>query len=34
MKAVTREWVDKAEADYSAALLLRGSRKRHTRDIV
>jgi HEPN domain-containing protein len=34
MKPATREWVDKAEADYAAALLLRRSRKRHTRDIV
>ena len=34
MKATTREWVEKAEADYDAALLLRPSRKRHARDIV
>ena len=34
MKAAAREWVDKAEADYAAALLLRRSRKRGTRDIV
>jgi len=34
MKAITREWVDKAEADYAAALLLRKSRKKHARDIV
>jgi HEPN domain-containing protein len=34
MKATTREWVDKAEADYAAALLLRRSRKKHSRDIV
>jgi HEPN domain-containing protein len=34
MKPATRQWVDKAEADYSAALLLRKSRKRHTGDIV
>ncbi|HZK80269.1 MAG TPA: HEPN domain-containing protein [Humisphaera sp.] len=34
MKTTTREWVDKAEADYAAALLLRRSRKKHTRDIV
>lgn len=34
MKPVTREWVDKAEADYAAALLLRRSRKKHSRDIV
>jgi HEPN domain-containing protein len=34
MKATTREWVDKAEADFAAALLLRKSRKKHSRDIV
>jgi HEPN domain-containing protein len=34
MKAVTREWVDRAEADYAAALLLRRSRKKHSRDLV
>ena len=34
MKPATREWVDKAEADYAAALLLRPSRKKGTRDIV
>jgi len=34
MKAATRQWVDKAEADYAAALLLRRSRKKHSRDIV
>lgn len=34
MKAATREWVDRAEADYAAALLLRRSRKKHSRDIV
>ena len=34
MKATTREWVDKAEADYAAAILLRRSRKKHARDIV
>ena len=34
MKLTTREWVDKAEADYAAALLLRRSRKKHSRDIV
>jgi HEPN domain-containing protein len=34
MKAATREWVDKAEADFAAALLLRRSRKKHSRDIV
>ncbi len=34
MKAVAREWVDKAEADYAVALLLRRSRKKHSRDIV
>ena len=34
MKVVTREWVDKAEADFAAALLMRRSRKKHSRDIV
>jgi HEPN domain-containing protein len=34
MKAETRAWVDKAEADYAAALLVRRSRKKHSRDIV
>jgi HEPN domain-containing protein len=34
MKPATREWVDKADAAYAAALLLRQSRKRHSRDIV
>lgn len=34
MKAATREWVEKAEADYAAALVLRRSRKKHSRDIV
>jgi HEPN domain-containing protein len=34
MKATTREWIDKAEADYAAALLLRRSRKKHSRDMV
>jgi HEPN domain-containing protein len=34
MKAITQEWVDKAEADYSAALLFRKSRKKFSRDIV
>jgi HEPN domain-containing protein len=34
MKPATREWVEKAEADFAAALLLRRSRKKHTRDIV
>ena len=34
MKPVTREWVDKAEADFAAALTLRKSRKKHSRDIV
>ena len=34
MKATTREWIDKAEADYAAAVLLRCSRKKHSRDIV
>lgn len=34
MKRAAREWVDKAEADYTAALLLRSSRKRYCRDLV
>jgi HEPN domain-containing protein len=34
MKASTREWVDKAKADFAAAILLRRSRKKHSRDIV
>jgi HEPN domain-containing protein len=34
MKAATREWIEKAEADYAAAMLLRRSRKKHTRDII
>ncbi|MBC7782860.1 MAG: HEPN domain-containing protein [Burkholderiales bacterium] len=34
MKQATREWVEKAEADFAAALLLRRSRKKHSRDIV
>jgi HEPN domain-containing protein len=34
MKAATREWVDKAEADYAAALLMRRSRRKYSRDIV
>jgi HEPN domain-containing protein len=34
MTSTTREWVEKAEADYAAALLLRRSRKKHSRDIV
>ena len=34
MKATTREWVERAEADYAGALLLRRSRKKHSRDIV
>ena len=33
MKAAAREWVEKAEADYTAAVLLRRSRKKGTRDI-
>ena len=33
MKPITQEWVDKAEADYTAALLFRGSRKKFIRDI-
>lgn len=34
MKAATREWVERAEADYAAALLLRRSRKKHSRGLV
>lgn len=34
MKPAAREWVDKAEADFAAALVLRRSRKKHSRDIV
>ena len=34
MKAATREWVGKADADYAAALMLRRSRKKYSRDIV
>jgi HEPN domain-containing protein len=34
MKPTTREWVDKAEADYTVALLARRSRKKYSRDIV
>jgi HEPN domain-containing protein len=34
MKAASREWADKAEADYAAALVLRRSRKKYSRDIV
>jgi hypothetical protein len=34
MKATTRERVDKAEADYAAAVMIRRSRKKHSRDIV
>jgi HEPN domain-containing protein len=34
MKAATREWVDRAEADYAAAIMLRRSRKKHARDLV
>jgi hypothetical protein len=34
MKPTTREWLEKAEADFAAALLLRRSRKKHSRDIV
>ncbi len=34
MKAKAHEWVDKAEADFAAAVLLRRSRKKHSRDIV
>ena len=34
MKAITREWVDKAEAGYTTALLSRRSSKKDSRDIV
>ena len=34
MKAATRQWVDKAEADYAPAILMRRSRKKYSRDIV
>lgn len=34
MKPTTPEWVDKAEADFAAATLLRRSRKKFSRDIV
>ena len=34
MTPAAREWVDKAEADCAAAVLLRRSRKKHSRDIV
>ena len=34
MKRMTREWIDKAEADYAIALLARRSRKKYSRDIV
>jgi HEPN domain-containing protein len=34
MKPAAREWVEKAEADYAVALLVRKSRKKHARDIV
>jgi HEPN domain-containing protein len=34
MKAITRERVDKAEADFATALLARRSRKKYSRDIV
>src|SRR2546421_9325157 len=34
MKPATREWIDKAEADYAAAQMLRRSRKKYSRDIV
>jgi HEPN domain-containing protein len=33
MKVATRQWVDRAEADYAAAVLLRHSRKKHSQDI-
>ena len=34
MIPLAREWVEKAEADFAAALILRRSRKKHSRDIV
>ena len=34
MKAITREWIEKAEADYAAAVILRRSRKKFSRDLV
>jgi len=34
MTTETRKWVEKAEGDYAAALPLRKSRKKHTREIV
>jgi HEPN domain-containing protein len=34
MKSTALEWVEKAEADYAAAMLVRKSRKKHSRDIV
>jgi HEPN domain-containing protein len=34
MKQTTREWVDKAEADYAIALLVSRSRKKYSRDII
>lgn len=34
MRPATHEWIEKAEADFAAAMILRRSRKRHSRDIV
>jgi HEPN domain-containing protein len=34
MKPITREWIDRAEAAYTTALVLRRSRKKHFRNIV
>lgn len=34
MNAARREWVDRAEADFAAARILRRSRKKHSRDLV
>jgi HEPN domain-containing protein len=33
MKPITRECVDRAEADYETAMLMRRSRKKHSRDV-
>lgn len=34
MKPAAREWIERAEADYAAARLLRRSRKKHSRNLV
>jgi HEPN domain-containing protein len=34
MTPATVQWIDRAEADYAAALMLRRSRKKHSRDLV